>query len=136
MMACLTLLGRQRHHRDGVRCLYPSLGAGVLSRVSVLQMVGGGWQLGRSMLTMSSYKKLTQTTPSARQDIKAVAKVDDAIWYYGHLVISSLAVVLSLGVVIIGGIMILLLNLDPLQGVAAFSIVSLQTSVRGFFFAN
>lgn len=85
---------------------------------------------------MSSYKKLTQTTPSARQDIKAVAKVDDAIWYYGHLVISSLAVVLSLGVVIIGGIMILLLNLDPLQGVAAFSIVSLQTSVRGFFFAN
>lgn len=73
---------------------------------------------------MTSYKKFNQNAPSVRQDIKSVAKVDDYTWYYGHLVISSLAIVLCVLIILVGGIMIVLLNPDPLQGVAAFSIVS------------
>ena len=77
----------------------------------------------------TSYRELNKTTPLVRQNIKAVAKVDDNTWYYVHLAIASLSVVLCLGIILVGGTMILLLNLEPLQGVASFSIVSLFDSV-------
>lgn len=86
--------------------------------------------LGFKLTTITSYKKLNRTAPSVRQEIKSIAKVDDNTWYYAHLITSMLSVLLCLSIVLIGGTMTVLLNPDPLQGVAAFSIVSLSESTQ------
>jgi amino acid permease len=92
------------------------------------------WAL-ESLAAFNFYRCYKRFHLSVRQDIKSVAKVDDTSWYYSHLIISMLSVILCLGIVFIGGTMTLLLNLDPLQGVAAFSIVSRLSPLDPFSFA-